>query len=172
MLQLEIGGGVKPLGSPWVNLDLVPAADIVHDLERLPWPLADESVDQIYSSHCIEHVADPGDFLRECARVAKVGAEVQIRCPHPLADLMFVAGHKHCWSPLAAKNADQYFAAEWWSGERRLVLERLEHHPTEYLADAKRELPFLRGLSDEVVMRWIPRTCHEVRFFYRCTDNR
>lgn len=165
-MKLELGGGTKPRGDGWLNVDLVDSADIRHDLTVRPWPVADDSVDAVYSSHCLEHLTEPMAILHEVCRVCRIGALVEIRTPHPTSDLAMVWDHKHVFSPIAAINADQYFAAEHWTGRKRLRLERIEYHSSILLEEAKRELPFLRGLSDDVIMRWIPRTCHECRFFY------
>ena len=86
-MKLEIGGGTRNLGQDWVNLDLCESADIRHDLDIMPWPLQDDSVDRVYSSHCIEHVDDPVSFLKEITRVGKPGCHVEIRCPAPHSEM-------------------------------------------------------------------------------------
>jgi SAM-dependent methyltransferase len=54
----------------------------LHDL-RKPLPWANDSVDVIYSSHTLEHLArDAGrDLLRECCRVLKPGGVMRILVP-------------------------------------------------------------------------------------------
>ena len=91
---------------------------------------------------------------------------MEIRVPHPTSDLAMVWDHRHVFSPIAAINADEHYPHEHWTGPKRLKLERIEYHSSILLEEAKRELPFLEGLSDEVIMKWIPRTCHECRFSY------
>lgn len=59
-----------------------PGVDIVHDLDDVPWPLAENSFDRIIASHLIEHVASIPDFMREIHRVARPGAEVWVTTPH------------------------------------------------------------------------------------------
>ena len=77
-MKLELGGGVKPRGQGFINMDWNPVADICHDLMVKPWPLADDTVHEVYSSHCIEHLEDPMSILQEIARVGVVGCPVQI----------------------------------------------------------------------------------------------
>ena len=170
-MKLELGGGVKPRGEGFANLDKLSVADIQHDITHHPWPIEDGIVTEIYSSHCIEHVPDPMRMLQEIARVGVLGCPVEIRCPHPISDLAMVWDHRHTFSPIAAINAEHHFPQDHWVHEKRLQLQRIEYHPSILLEEAKRDLPFLRGLSNEAIMKWIPRTCHECRFFYVVVGN-
>tara|TARA_Y100001958_G_scaffold141725_1_gene117352 strand:- start:419 stop:1099 length:681 start_codon:yes stop_codon:yes gene_type:complete len=59
-----------------------PSNLFIHDLTKpLPWP--DNSVDIIYSSHCIEHLNKDDGFnlLKECKRVLKPGGIIRIVVP-------------------------------------------------------------------------------------------
>ena len=166
-MRLEIGGGNNfARGDGWVNLDQIEGADIRHDLNVKPWPLADDSVDEIYSSHCIEHVQCPIGFLQECARIGKVGCPIEIRCPSPYSDLAMVAGHVSVFSPQAARNMDIHFPKLFWTAAKRPKLVSFHMNSNERLREAKRELPFLHGLSDDVIMKYIPGCAHETVFHY------
>jgi SAM-dependent methyltransferase len=86
-IKLDLGGGGNPQPG-FVNIDVrkLPEVDIVHDLEKFPWPLPDESVGFMIASHVLEHI-DPahGNFLKfmdECWRVLKPGAEFMIAVPY------------------------------------------------------------------------------------------
>lgn len=170
-MRIEIGGGVRSRGNGWVNVDQLPCADIQCDLSKYPWPIDDDIADEVYSSHCIEHVPYVSSFLNEIARIGKVGANVEIRCPHPLADLAMVDGHAHVFAPLCAVNMETYFPRDHWKGPKRLKLIREWAQSSIYLEQAKRELPFLQGLDDQTIMRWIPRTAHETVFIYQVVVN-
>jgi predicted SAM-dependent methyltransferase len=37
-------------------------ADVVHDLEQLPWPFADDSFDEAHANCVLEHMGQQGDF--------------------------------------------------------------------------------------------------------------
>ena len=166
-MMLEIGGGTLPLGGDWVNIDQCETADIRHDLNEVPWPIQDEEVAAIYSSHCIEHVKDPHSFLRECVRVGKVGTVVEIRCPAPHSHLAMTAGHLHVFSLQGVRNELIHFP-NWtpsW-GSRKLVLKSHRYQPSEMLDWAKKDLPFLRGVDDQAIMRWIPGTVHDSVFIF------
>jgi hypothetical protein len=76
----------------YVNVDVQSACapDVVHDLERFPWPWPDSSVEEVVLFHTLEHVgADPKVFLRimqELYRVCAPGAMVSIAVPDPRHD--------------------------------------------------------------------------------------
>ena len=67
-----------------VAVDIYPfeGVDIVHDLNIIPWPIADNSFDIINAKHIIEHVESIPDFMHEVHRVAKAGAKIIIETPH------------------------------------------------------------------------------------------
>jgi len=80
-LKLNLGCGDLPFEG-WVNCDLCnPKADINCDAKALPFETG--SVDEIYSSHLIEHF----DFheglaaLKEWYRVLKPGGRLTVECP-------------------------------------------------------------------------------------------
>jgi ubiquinone/menaquinone biosynthesis C-methylase UbiE len=56
--------------------------DVVHDLEKFPWPFDDNSVDEAYACHYIEHVSDMTKFMEELHRILKPGAKALIIAPY------------------------------------------------------------------------------------------
>jgi len=171
-MKLEIGGGEHfARGADWVNMDQWIGANIVHNLDVIPWPIADGTIDEIYSSHCIEHVHDPDGFLRECARIGAIGCTIEIRCPAPFSEMAFVADHKSIFSPQHARNMDVHFPHLYWREAKRLKLQGYHFQASEKLVRAKAELPFLAGLSDQVIMEWIPGTAHETVFKFTVRAN-
>jgi len=165
MFRIELGGGAKGRGPGWVNVDLCPEAEIQHDLNVLPWPLADASVDAVYSSHCIEHVKCPISFLREIARICKTGAEVEIRCPDPFAEMAMCAGHESVVSIMMLRHASEIFPASYFGGRpRRLRLARVVAGPDSFWFPQARNNPLFRGWTDDDILTWLPRTRHENQF--------
>jgi SAM-dependent methyltransferase len=80
---LDLGCGPnKTPGAFGVDAHPFDGVDLVHDLDVLPWPLADGSYDRIVAHHIIEHVADAVAFMREIHRVAAPGAHIEIVTPH------------------------------------------------------------------------------------------
>lgn len=59
-----------------------PGVDIVHDLERFPWPIADNRFDVILCRDVIEHLNDVVRTMEELHRIAKPGGRIKIWTPH------------------------------------------------------------------------------------------
>ena len=75
---LDIGGGKGPAivcNAKIIDLDF-PGYDGVN------LPFSDESQDAVFSSHCLEHVADPIVTLQEWFRVLRKGGYLIITVPH------------------------------------------------------------------------------------------
>lgn len=68
-----------------VNHDRVkhrPEVDVVHDLNVLPWPFADNSFDQIVALAVLEHLdIDLVASLNECHRILRPGGQLVIKLP-------------------------------------------------------------------------------------------
>ena len=168
-MRLEIGGGTRQRGEGFANLDICEGADIRHDLDITPWPIDDESIDEVYTSHCIEHVKCYISFVREVVRICRVGATVEIRCPDANSEMAMVAGHRAVFPINVVRHLDTVFPEIFWNGDRRLRLLRFEQCGDDYwLPLARQDWP---DKSDEFLMRWIPRTCHENRFYFKVTEN-
>lgn len=87
--KLNLGCGSRQLEG-WCNVDRFAGCqpDVVHDLERIPWPFEDDGAEEILLSHVLEHLgSDPQVFLAvmgELWRVARHDARIEIHVPHPL----------------------------------------------------------------------------------------
>lgn len=80
-LHLGCGNDIKP---GFVNLDSVklPGVDIVHNLEKFPWPFKDNSFEHIISISTLEHLSNLIKVMEEIHRISKNNAIVEIRVPH------------------------------------------------------------------------------------------
>jgi hypothetical protein len=80
---LNLGCGHKLMADA-VNLDCSPevGADIVHDLNRLPWPLPSDQFREVNANDVIEHLEDVVEAMGEIHRVCQNGAVVHITVPH------------------------------------------------------------------------------------------
>lgn len=62
-------------------------ADVIHDLEDLPWPFADNEFDACHFYDVLEHLGRQGDFrsffdtFAEIYRVLKPGGHLLAKCP-------------------------------------------------------------------------------------------
>lgn len=82
LLKLDIGAGNAPRDSTYTTVDAYTDADI--KAEAWDIPLEDNSVDEIWSSHMLEHLpmARVPEALREWFRILKVGGRAEIQVPN------------------------------------------------------------------------------------------
>lgn len=81
-MKLNLGCGLKPKQG-FVNVDMMPnKADIVHNLDKFPWPFDDESADLIVAEDVFEHVENPIGFMTETHRILQHDASLMMRTPH------------------------------------------------------------------------------------------
>lgn len=80
---LDVGCGRKKTAGA-VGIDHSPHsdADVLCDLTHSPWPLRDNSFDEIHCHHVVEHMQDIVAFINEVHRVGKPGARVTFVTPH------------------------------------------------------------------------------------------
>jgi SAM-dependent methyltransferase len=102
---LDVGCGSQKWPGA-VGLDISPdtAADIVHDLDVFPYPIADDSFDQVLMQDVIEHVSEPVRVIEELNRVCRPGARIQLRTPHFSSMLAYSdPTHRHYFSAEAIR---------------------------------------------------------------------
>ncbi len=81
-------------------------ADVIHDLNDVPWPFDDDEFDQVICNDILEHLDDLTAVMREIHRVAKPGAVVHVRVPYFTSVDMFTdPTHKRFFS---ARTLDYY----------------------------------------------------------------
>ena len=62
-------------------------ADVIHDLEDLPWPFADNSFDEVHAYEVLEHLGRQGDYraffahFGEIYRILKPAGILAATCP-------------------------------------------------------------------------------------------
>jgi SAM-dependent methyltransferase len=84
-LDIACGDNKQP---GFVGLDIrpLPGVEIVHDLEKFPWPLPDECASVIAASHIVEHINPHGGvflrFMDEVWRVMKPQGQFMIATPY------------------------------------------------------------------------------------------
>ncbi len=83
MRKLDIGGGpIIRKGYERIDFDVETEPEIWHDLNIVPWPIKDNTYDEIISYHTIEHLPELNPILREILRIAKDGARFRFDFPH------------------------------------------------------------------------------------------
>lgn len=97
LLRLNLGCGNRKMPG-FVNVDSTPTCgpDLVHDLEKMPWPWATGTVEEIKLIHVLEHLGQTSDvflsIVKELYRVCRDGARIEIIVPHPRSDF-------YLWDP-------------------------------------------------------------------------
>lgn len=81
--MLNLGCGFNKFSDGWINVDAhaICKPDVRMNLEDLPWPWEDNSVDQIAAWHVFEHLHNWWAVFTECSRVLKPGGIIEIRIP-------------------------------------------------------------------------------------------
>lgn len=102
-LKIDIGcGPTKKEG--YVGMDRIAFKGVDHVIEigKGRWPFADGSVDEAYSSHCIEHLTaeERIHFANELWRVLKVGGKCEIIAPH-WSSCRAYGDPTHIWPPMS-----------------------------------------------------------------------
>lgn len=95
-IRLDLGCGAHKQEGGFLGIDKrkTPAVDLVHDLERFPWPLPESCASLVVISHFWEHVKPwlTLDFMAELHRVCQPGAQVMISGPYAM-------GFRYCQDP-------------------------------------------------------------------------
>jgi len=83
MKKLNLGCG-KFKKEGYVNVDFLTDvdADIVHDLNKIPYPFPNDSFILIEADHVLEHLDSPFCVMKELYRVACNDASIVIKVPH------------------------------------------------------------------------------------------
>ncbi len=80
---LDLGCGKKKHpGAIGVDFNANLGADIVHDLNKFPYPLKDKEFDEIYLDNVLEHLDNVIRVMEEVYRISKPGGLVKVIVPY------------------------------------------------------------------------------------------
>ena len=80
---LDIGcGRHKTPGAVGIDSNPRSDADVLHDLDSVPYPFPDDEFDLIVGNQVIEHVDDILAVMAELYRIARPGAVIRLDTPH------------------------------------------------------------------------------------------
>jgi hypothetical protein len=102
-LKLDFGCGPrKRPGFTGIDQIKFDGVDLVLDVRKTPWPWKDKSVDEVFTSHFVEHLAGAERvvFFNELYRVMKSGAQVSIIVPDWSNDRAY-GDPTHQWPPMS-----------------------------------------------------------------------
>lgn len=113
-VRIDLGCGTAKRPG-FVGLDHVelPGVDHVLDLTKDPFPFEDDSVDEVFSAHFLEHIDEPNHVFEEIGRVCRDGARIEIWTPYAWTNEAFLYGHIHyiseeMWQHLGVSHRDVY----------------------------------------------------------------
>lgn len=81
--KINLGCG-KDIKKDYLNCDCVSSekVDKVFDLNSYPWPLKDNTFEEVLCKSVLEHLENPEKAIKEIWRVSKPGAKIIIEVPH------------------------------------------------------------------------------------------
>jgi len=133
------------------GIDIAGDADIVHDLNEVPWPIRTSSVREIFCAHYVEHIPhrQPGwekdgwfRFFEEVHRILAPGATAEFIHPYVMHGRAF-------WDPTHVRFVHEstwyYLDAQWREAQQ------LDHYGTD--VDFEIVTVDAMGLSDEFMSR-------------------
>lgn len=97
---LDFGCGTKRHPNS-IGIDINPDshADIIHNLDLFPYPLEDDTFDEVWCDGIIEHLTDVVGVMEELHRVSKHGGKITIMTPYFTSlDAFTDPTHKHYFS--------------------------------------------------------------------------
>ncbi len=99
MKVLDLGCGMnKEPGAVGVDRSPDTLADVLHDLDRLPYPFPDSSFDRIICRDILEHLGDVLAVMGELGRIGRPGALIEVRTPHFSSCLAYAdPTHRHAF---------------------------------------------------------------------------
>ena len=65
-------------------------ADIIHDLNKFPYPFESSSVDYVYIDNCLEHLDSPMDVISEIHRILKPKGGLKVIVPYFRSHYAFI----------------------------------------------------------------------------------
>jgi len=146
-MMLDLGAGSRR-DNGYTTVDIAGNPDVLHDLNRFPYPFKKESVSFIRINHCLEHLKNPLRVVQECRRILKPNGFLEIRVPHYSHVYAFEhPGHINYF----ALNTCNYF------GGFRVVDKRLH-----YVSDRHRTWPMLRQIPFDLLALLFPRFSERV----------
>ena len=97
---IDLGcGNRKRAGAIGIDFNSRTAADVIHDLNRFPYPLESASFDEVNMDNVLEHLDDVVAVMEEVYRVCKPGGLVQIRLPYFRSIWAWIdPTHRHCFT--------------------------------------------------------------------------
>jgi len=97
-MKLDLGAGNrKKQGFTTVDNNILVSPDFLVDLNKVPYPFKDNSIDEINACHVLEHLNEPFTIMKELHRILKPNGKLRIQVPH-FSRGMTHSQHSKCFS--------------------------------------------------------------------------
>jgi len=146
---LDLGCSKNKVGDVGVDIVEHDCVDIIHDLNRYPYPFGDESFDTILMHASLEHLENTHKTLKECRRILKRNGRLVVAVPHPNSRNYLSKNHIHFFTKKTLYHyLSLYFKnvkISGWKGTSRTFLPIFLHrilgriYPSQIIAIAERE---------------------------------
>lgn len=111
----------------YLNTDIIqlPWIDQVYDFEIFPYPFEDNSFDEIYCSHFLEHMSDLTKVMEEFTRIGKNWCQIKIKVP-------YFASPNAYWDPTHKRsfntNTFNYFNPDHYYNKAKILIKWIRLH--------------------------------------------
>ena len=132
--KLQLGCGKKPLAE-YINLDIEQYAwvDVVHDLDKYPWPFEDNRFEEIFANSVLEHIGDLIKCFGEMHRILKPGGILRGGVPwYNYAGAFGDPTHKHFFTKTTFHYLTKESAYSYSEKTGVWKIRKLEVTPTRY----------------------------------------
>jgi len=130
--KLNLGCG-EDIKEGFVNLDSVKlkGVDIVHDLDKFPWPLKKDEFDFVYCDNVLEHLSSIPKSMEELWRITKNKGKIKIIVPiFPSVWAMVDPTHKNFYTYMTFDYFTEKHELNYYSRARFKILKRkIIFHP-------------------------------------------
>ncbi len=109
LVKLNLGCGTD-IKKGYLNVDHIKlkGVDKVVDLNRFPYPFADNSIDEVLMDHVIGHLESPTLVLKELHRILKKNGKIIVKVPHFTCGMAYWGDvRKHFFSYYAFKRYEK-----------------------------------------------------------------
>ena len=158
--RIGLGGGGRTGLPDRLNIDKLAGADLVWDFDRGLLPMAPDTVSDLYTAHCLEHVQPVHEIVGEILRVCRIGARVEIRVPHWLHPMASCPGHHHVISDRQIQIWCNQPEAHPFPERKRLHLLHTHYQQDVAFDSFQRAFPHLHH---DFLIQHMPGCCHEFR---------
>lgn len=118
-MKLNLGSSRRNFEG-FTSVDIREGADIQMDLNDPNWNFKDNSIEEIFSAHCFEHLVNPLRAIRECRRILKPGGKLTIIVPNGYGPEALIPAHFSYFSRMwftafdPCGCVDNQFDLGWW----------------------------------------------------------